>query len=96
METSNKEPDKSSLLGLLSLILTGSDLLLVLILLAVDSTMPEYFLRLFPENFISTFWSFLTYGAKVSGMSTSTNKTEVSSFNIIELSIHQYHSKFYQ
>ena len=55
METSNNEPDKSSLLGLLSLILTGSDLLLVLILLAVDSTMPEYFLRLFPENFISTF-----------------------------------------
>ena len=60
METSNNEPDKSSLLGLLSLILTGSDLLLVLILLAVDSTMPEYFLRLFPENFISTFWSFFT------------------------------------
>ena len=55
METSNKEPDKSSLLGLLSLILTGRDLLLVFILLAVDSTIPEYFLRLVPENFISTF-----------------------------------------
>jgi len=72
--------------GLLSLILTGSDLLLVSILLAIDSTTPEYFLRLFPENFISTPWSFFTKGANVSGISTSTNRTDVSSrFNIIEL-----------
>jgi len=42
------------LLGLFSLILTGRDLLFVSILLAVDSTVPEYFLRAFPENFIST------------------------------------------
>jgi len=60
--------------GLLSLILTGSDLLLVSILLAIDSTTPEYFLRLFPENFISTPWSFFTKGANVSGISTSTNR----------------------
>ena len=55
MDTSSNEPDKSSLLGLSSLILTGKDLLFVLILLAVDSTFPAYFLRVFPENFISTF-----------------------------------------
>ena len=46
----NNEPDKSSLFGLSSLILTGNDLLFVSILLAVDSTTPEYFLRLFPEK----------------------------------------------
>ena len=58
----------------------------MLILLAVDSTVPEYFLRAFPENFIFTFWPFFTYGANVSGISTSTNRTEVSSkFSIIEL-----------
>ncbi len=74
------------MLGLFSLILTGRDLLFVSILLAVDSTVPEYFLRAFPENFISTVWPFFTKGAKVSGISTSTKRTEVSSkFNIIEL-----------
>ena len=55
MEISNNEPDKSSLLGLSSLILTGRDLLLVSILLAVESTIPEYFFSLSPANFTSTF-----------------------------------------
>ena len=72
--------------GLSRLILRGNDLLLVSILLAVDSTTPEYFLRLLPENFISTFWFFFTKGANVSGISTSIKRTEVSSkFNTIEL-----------
>ena len=60
------------MLGLSSLILTGRDLLFVSILLAVDSTVQEYFLRAFPENFIFTVWPFFTKGAKVSGISTST------------------------